>query len=450
MYNFKNNNIMNKILSVFCMCAMALQVFAAPNYTAKAKITITSANADAKTITLRQAATFSDGYDDGYDAEGLGSDLYVIASNNSHWQQWATNNLDGAIIGFKSGIDETYTITVSNVAGSETLYLWDWDFKSYALTEGASYTFDAEANATIENRFSIHKVVPVQLKGEMVGTDCGANQNEWCDEALTVSANNETASYSQNITAGWYNFGLYINGVYKNNHAEFSRDNNEQGGFSYDDQNSWMYADIDGEYTFTWNYATQKLTITFPAAPAPTYETSVTTNAKGLATFSYDSDLQAVENDVKLYKGDLNGNVLDLAEVNYVKANQGVIVYGAANTTYHFNVGTGTSDFTGNELLPASAWDYAAQDGYSIYVLSGNMLYLYEGDQMKPNKAFLKVNQNPISGNAPARISMRFNGTQDVENAEAEDAKAVKFVENGQVFIRRGNEVYNLQGQIVK
>ena len=184
-------------------------------------------------------------------------------------------------------------------------------------------------------------------------------------------------------------------------------------------------------------------------APAPVYAAEVTTNANGLATFSYASDLEAVENDVKLYKGDLNGNELVLSGVNYVKANQGVIVYGAANTTYHFNVGTGTSDFTGNELLPASAWDYAAQDGYSIYVLSGNMLYLYEGDQMKPNKAFLKV-QNPISGNAPARISMRFNGTQDVENAEAEDAKAVKFVENGEIFIRRGNEVYNLQGQIVK
>lgn len=184
--------------------------------------------------------------------------------------------------------------------------------------------------------------------------------------------------------------------------------------------------------------------------PAPSYVTTVTTNAYGLATFSYDSDLEAVESGVKLYKGDLNGNELVLSEVDYVKANQGVIVYGAADTTYHFNVGTGTSDFTGNELLPASAWDYAAQDGYSIYVLSGNMLYLYEGDTMKPNKAFLKVNQNPISGNAPARISMRFNGTQDVENAEAEDAKAVKFVENGEIFIRRGEAVYNMQGQIVK
>ena len=422
----------------------------AVDYTAKAVVTLQSEAGYMCELTLRQADEY--GALNGADLymDGLHVALYAI-NGTTPLQIAKATDLDGTKVGFMGDASTSYTLTVSNVAGSETLYLWDWDFKSYALTEGASYTFDAEANATIENRFSIHKVVPVQLKGEMVGTDCGANQDEWCDEALTVSANNETASYSQNITAGWYNFGLYINGVYKNNHAEFSRDNNEQGGFSYDDQNSWMYADIDGEYTFTWNYATQKLTITFPAAPAPTYETSVTTNAYGLATFSYASDLEAVENDVKLYKGDLNGNVLDLDEVDYVKANEGVIVYGAANTTYHFNVGNGgTSDFTGNELLPASAWDYAAQDGYSIYVLSGNMLYLYEGDQMKPNKAFLKVNQNPISGNAPARISMRFNGTQDVENAEAEDAKAVKFVENGEIFIRRGNEVYNLQGQIVK
>ena len=30
------------------------------------------------------------------------------------------------------------------------------------------------------------------------------------------------------------------------------------------------------------------------------------------------------------------------------------------------------------------------------------------------------------------------------------DVLEEKFIENGQVFIRRGNEVYNLQGQIVK
>ena len=179
---------------------------------------------------------------------------------------------------------------------------------------------------------------------------------------------------------------------------------------------------------------------------APSYVTEVTTNADGLATFSYASDLQVVESGVKLYKGAVSGEYLDLDEVDYVKAAEGVIVYGAANTTYHFNAGTGTSDFSGNELKAASTWAYP-HAGFDAYVLSGSSLYLYEGDNMKPNKAFLLL---PSSSSAPRRISFRFNQPTAIDNAKAEQ-KAEKFIgEDGQILIKRGNEVFNLQGQIVK
>lgn len=181
---------------------------------------------------------------------------------------------------------------------------------------------------------------------------------------------------------------------------------------------------------------------------APSYVTTVETNAYGLATFSYNQNLVAVESEVKLYKGAINGEYLDLTTMNYVKADEGVIVYGEANTTYHFAAGTGTSDFSDNELVAASAWTYPYANK-DVYVLSGNMLHLYEGDVMKPNKAFLllaKSSANP----APKHISMRFKTATGVENVQGEDTQCTKFMENGQVFIRRGNEVYNLQGQIVK
>lgn len=181
---------------------------------------------------------------------------------------------------------------------------------------------------------------------------------------------------------------------------------------------------------------------------APSYVTTVETNAYGLATFSYNQNLVAVESEVKLYKGAINGEYLDLTTMNYVKADEGVIVYGEANTTYHFAAGTGTSDFSDNELVAASAWTYPYANK-DVYVLSGNMLHLYEGDVMKPNKAFLllaKSSANP----APKHISMRFKTATGVENVQGEDTQCTKFIENGQVFIRRGNEVYNLQGQIVK
>lgn len=226
-----------------------------------------------------------------------------------------------------------------------------------------------------------------------------------------------------------------------------------QGDIRIYDKVTGSEIDLTHSYSFT---ATANSTINDRfvinyVAPAPVYAAEVTTNAFGLATFSFNQDVEAVETEVKLYKGAVSGDELALTSVDYVKAGQGVVVYGAANTTYHFNVGNGgTSSFDGNDLLPASAWDLAAQDGYDIYVLSGNMLYLYEGTTMKPNKAFLKLNQNPLAGNAPARIRMVFNSATGVENVEAEAVKAEKFIENGQIFIRRGEAVYNLQGQIVK
>ena len=179
---------------------------------------------------------------------------------------------------------------------------------------------------------------------------------------------------------------------------------------------------------------------------APVYAAEVTTNADGLATFSFAQDLVAVETGVKLYKGAFNGfsDDLGLTVVDYVKAAEGVIVYGEANTTYHFNAGTGSSDFDDNDLKAASTWAYP-HAGFNAYVLSGSSLYLYEGENMKPNKAFLLL----ASAGAPKRIAFRFEEEQGVENIAAE-GKAVKFIENGRVFIKRGDKVYNLQGQLVK
>lgn len=178
---------------------------------------------------------------------------------------------------------------------------------------------------------------------------------------------------------------------------------------------------------------------------APSAVTSVTTNAYGWATFSYSEDLVPVNATAQtLYKGAINGSYLDLTSVDYVPNGQGVLVKGEANTTYYFAAGTATSDFSANALLATSSYSYPMEN---VYVLKGNAFQPYEGtNALAANKAYIRLSAN----NAPARISFRFNGAQAIENAEMEDAKAVKFVENGQIFIRRGEAVYNMQGQIVK
>jgi hypothetical protein len=174
---------------------------------------------------------------------------------------------------------------------------------------------------------------------------------------------------------------------------------------------------------------------------------SAKTNAHGLATFSFNQNVVAAEAGVKLYRGKVSGETLALTEVDFVEANQGVIVYGEVNHTYPFIAGAGTADFTDNELLAASAWS-ASHDGYDIYVLSGNALYLYEGTDFPANKAFLKIAQS--ANPSPRRIRLVFDQATAIDNISADNVKAEKVVENGQILIRRGNEVYNLQGQIVK
>lgn len=174
--------------------------------------------------------------------------------------------------------------------------------------------------------------------------------------------------------------------------------------------------------------------------------TSVTTNDYGWASFSYNQDLVPVDATAQtLYKGAINGEYLDLDDVDYVKAGEGVLVYGTPNTIYNFAAGSGSDDFTGNALKATATYTTSMQN---VYVLKGNAFLEYVGtNALAANKAYIQL---PSAGpnNAPKRITMRFNGTTAIDNVEAE-AQAEKFVENGQIYIRRGNEVYNLQGQKV-
>ena len=175
----------------------------------------------------------------------------------------------------------------------------------------------------------------------------------------------------------------------------------------------------------------------------------VTTNAYGWASFSYDADLTlTLPAGLKIYKGAIAGDVLNLNEMNYVAVDEGVIVYGAPNTKYYFAAGSGSSDFSGNSLKPSSAW---TSNTGNIYVLHDEALYQYTGSDMPANKAYLPLPGGASS--APKHIRMVINETEQTEaidNVEAEAVKAEKFVEDGQIYIRRGNEVFNLQGQIVK
>jgi hypothetical protein len=181
---------------------------------------------------------------------------------------------------------------------------------------------------------------------------------------------------------------------------------------------------------------------------ATAFVTSATTNEYGYATFSYTADVKpAMPAGLKVCKGTLAGETLTLNEVADVPANTGVVLFGAPNTTYQFAATTATADMTGNVLLPSSAWTAATENAY---FLVGNEFKKYIGTEAVPaGKAYLIYTAGGANP-APRRIVMRFNTTTAVENVETEAVQPVKFIENGEIFIRRGENVYNAQGQMVK
>ena len=87
--------------------------------------------------------------------------MYAISGGDEKYQIWANADLKDFPLGIKTYSDAEYTITVSNVSGSETLNLYDAvTGQSIPLTDGQTYVFSAAANSTIADRFIINKSTP--------------------------------------------------------------------------------------------------------------------------------------------------------------------------------------------------------------------------------------------------------------------------------------------------
>lgn len=180
----------------------------------------------------------------------------------------------------------------------------------------------------------------------------------------------------------------------------------------------------------------------------------ITLNGYYLSTFSAPENV-IIPDDLYAYTAEFQGEqgylLVHKITTGYIPANTGVILFnpegGKTSTQYDFSLVKYAGDVPAlslaNDLKPASAWVYPFEG--TVYVLHDSEMWLYNGANMKDNKAYLHVQV----GSAPQRIRMVFSEEQGIESIAAE-GKAVKFVENGRVFIKRGEKVYNLQGQLVK
>lgn len=351
--------------------------------------------------------------------------------------------------------ENTITLKLKDLLTGTEVDIVDGDSYSFTISSdptSPNYTpgYTEGSYSTIANRFVINYQY-VNLNGDFDNPN-GGGAWIWINDFVE---HGQTATKEYTLPAdAWCHFKVVESGVDYADSFDFDESNKSHQfttpGWS---EELTLHTAEAGVYTFTWNYITNTLTIDFPA-PVPT--TSVTTNAYGFCSFASNEAVEFLGG-LKAYKGIFNASTFELTleEIGTkVPAGEGVILWNSNETaeTFYYNVGVDASaaDMSGNNFVGAiAATPVAGISADAIYCLHGNELMKYVGTEDIPaGKAYLPVT---VSGSnpAPKHIVMRFNNTTAVDNVEA-GAEAVKFVEDGQILIRRGNEVYNLQGQIVK
>ena len=144
-----------------------------------------------------------------------------------------------------------------------------------------------------------------------------------------------------------------------------------------------------------------------------------------------------------------------------IPANEGVLLRGEADHVYTFSpTNDDAGDYAGNALkgcpVRTDITSVAATNDifclrYSeLYSLTG--FFIYSGQYIAAGKAYLPLPKAEPSS-APRRIRFVFReeqGTTGFDPTNAEAVPTTKFIENGQLYIRRGNAVYTIQGVRVK
>ena len=185
----------------------------------------------------------------------------------------------------------------------------------------------------------------------------------------------------------------------------------------------------------------------------------------GWATFASPVKV-AVPSGVTAYKAEyqLNGNEEELLLTSIgdvIPAGEGVILHGEADHVYTFSpTNDAAGDYTDNALVGcpvrtditsvAATNDIFCLRYSDIFQITG--FYLYSGQYIAAGKAYLPLPKAEPSS-APRRIRFVFReeqGTTGFDPTNAEAVPTTKFIENGQLYIRRGNAVYTIQGVRVK
>lgn len=150
---------------------------------------------------------------------------------------------------------------------------WPSDNYELSIPESGNYTITITFNpatlavtATAVLEEAVEVIPTIQLHSNIT------NPSWETSVGFVLAGNEETATLTlTGVTKGNYEFGVKIDGTWTSNGSGFTRANPSHT-IAAGSGNCTFNADRNGDYTFTWTYATNTLSVTYPAVPAQSVE----------------------------------------------------------------------------------------------------------------------------------------------------------------------------------
>ncbi|MBR3646926.1 MAG: bacterial Ig-like domain-containing protein [Paludibacteraceae bacterium] len=410
-------------------------------------MTVTANYEGGKTKDVTASATFS-----GYDMANAGVQTVTVSYTENEVTKTATYNIT---------VNAPATLTTISLSGTyPTTFLEDDEFSSEGIIVTANYDDDTHVDVTEYASFS--------------GYDMSATGVQ----TITVSYDEKSVTY--NIT---------VNPIPVKSIADFIAD---EGGKCYligivsnianTTYGNYDLVDASGSIYVYGTLNTEGATKQFSTLDieegdvikvlATTYQlygskdeainvkfveeydyTPFTLGTNGWSTFAADFAYEV--SGATAYKAAYSAGVVTLTEVTVVEAGQGIVLKGenAGDAVTITPSAAEASDFADNDLVGVVTAETAPTGAYAIATLvddgdevATTKFYPCAGVTVPAHKAYL----NTGAATAPSlRIVFAENNTTDIKNLDANE-NAVKFFENGKLFILRDGVVYDAMGKMVR
>ena len=291
------------------------------------------------------------------------------------------------------------------------------------IKDSGVYTITITFN---EGTHEVNAVATKQSAAEVIPTiELAGDMTNWGDGKLefTMAADELTASLTIPLEAQDYFFKMIIAGGWTSDGATITRENNTTvftGANS--DNNCTLTADVAGDYTFTWVYKTNTLTVTYPEAgenpgEEPGDDPIVTPTDAAYVLMGVGGDWETgiafTRNEANTLEEEymLLGQVISEGDsVKVVGIVDGVATY--YNTVDEASVSHTLSEDYQNIVLAPGIYDF-------YFKVASQVIY--------------------IGASLPSAV----------DNVTVE-GKAVKVIRNGQMYILRDGVMYNAIGQIAE